>query len=183
MSIFLLNPYDADLDLQKKDDKRLFMEGCKGVQGFEFLGKRNKITEFLKLLQIELDDIRLRETLMISTKWTAGTRNPSKVIDMLRDSNLTTREVKSHCDLVWSDSKYDPATTPRFFKKLDTAPADDNELEAIRNKSRIKHVMLGKKLWNSLSPAYKVELSGDADEWYRAGNSDGSSSSTTPSKM
>ena len=86
--MFFLNPYDADLDISKKDDKRLFMEGCKGIPGFEFNGERDEIVKFQKLLKVDLDDCRLSETLEIATKWKAGVRNPETLPDIFKNNGI-----------------------------------------------------------------------------------------------
>ena len=98
--IFLLNPYDADLDISKKDDKRLFLDGCKGIPGFEFNGERNEIGKFQKLLKVDLDDCRLGETLEIATNWKAGVRNPETIPDIFRNNGIKLGKIKDHVDLI-----------------------------------------------------------------------------------
>ena len=98
--MFLLNPYDADLDISNKDDKKLFLETYKGIPEFEFGGEKNKIIEFLKLLKVGLDNCQLSETFSIATKWTASDRNPCTVADILKKISLKSELVKIHTDLV-----------------------------------------------------------------------------------
>ena len=173
--MFFLNPYDADLDISKKDDKRLFMEGCKGIPGFEFNGERDEIVKFQKLLKVDLDDCRLSETLEIATKWKAGVRNPETMPDIFKNNGIKRGMVKDHVDLIWATTDHDPANTPKFFKIIGGAdiPSDLDEMEKIRNKRRLKHVMLGKKLWNSFTADYKIRLSTDAAKWTVQTNPDG----------
>ena len=51
---FLLNPYDAELDLSNKEDRKLFTEGCKGVKEKDiFDGKKQNYSTFVKLIENE----------------------------------------------------------------------------------------------------------------------------------
>ena len=48
---FLLNPYEADLNLNDKDDRKLFSEASKGLkEGNLFDGKRETFSTFSKLI-------------------------------------------------------------------------------------------------------------------------------------
>ena len=171
--MFYLNPYDADLDLSDKEDRRLFLEACKGLPDFEFGGERNKISEFLKLLEVEMSDKRLLKTLDISMEWKGTCRNPTKIQNLLENDNIKMSEVESHMTLIWSESDYEIADTSKFFRNFTVDPSSLVELEKIRNKQRLKHVILGKKVWNTLSSAYKVELSADSADWTKKNNTDG----------
>ena len=73
MTTFLLNPYEASLNLTNKDDRKLFQDGCKGLSDEEqiFDGKREKFSKVSKLLVKEFDDIRVMECLRIPTSWPA----------------------------------------------------------------------------------------------------------------
>ena len=113
--MFLLNPYDADLDISNKDDRRLYLDACQGLSGYDFGGEREKIGQFIKLLKVEMADKRLTETISIAIKWRSGVRNPDKVANFLDDDNIKTEEVTKHVDLVWSESDYPPTDTPQFF--------------------------------------------------------------------
>ena len=171
--MFLLNPYDADLDISNKEDRRLYLDACQGLSGYDFGGEREKIGQFVKLLEVEMLDKRLMETITIATKWKTGNRNPDKAANFLDDDNIKTEEVTKHVDLVWSESGHSATDTPEFFTNFATDPADKAALEKVRNKYRLKHVILGKKVWNTLISAYKAELSSDAHLFTRKGNTDG----------
>ena len=69
MYTFLLNPYDADLDLMNKDDRKLFQDASKGLTSKEeiFDGKKEKFSKFSKLLAKEFDNVRVAEFLRIPT--------------------------------------------------------------------------------------------------------------------
>ena len=66
---FILNPYDANLDLaESKDDRKLFQETCKGLEGSDkFSGKKTTYNDFATLLGKFFGNVRVMETLMILT--------------------------------------------------------------------------------------------------------------------
>jgi len=52
MSVFLLNPYDATLDLADKDNRKLFQEGYKGLKESNIFGrKKPDYGNFVKLIE------------------------------------------------------------------------------------------------------------------------------------
>ena len=151
---FVLNPYDGDLDLSDKDDRKLFKDGCIGLkEGDLFDGKKQNYVNFTKLLEKELESVRLMECLSIPTKWVAGGTAAQKrvpiedsKVDIFNSNLCTTDQLKAYCDLVWSESTWG-VNTPKYFDVFDTAPSNTVELNELRNKRRLKHVMLGTKLW------------------------------------
>ena len=114
--MFLLNPYDADLYISNKDDRRLYLDECQGLLGYNFGGERENIGQFIKLLEVEMVDKRPTKTIPIAIKLKSGVRNPDKVANFLDDDNIKTEEVTKHVDLVWSESDYPPTDTPEFCK-------------------------------------------------------------------
>ena len=64
MSNFLLNPYDATLDLNNKEDRKLFQDACKGLKDKDlFGGERQKYSDFVKLMEKEFNTTRVMESL------------------------------------------------------------------------------------------------------------------------
>ena len=172
VSAFLLNPYDGDLDLNDKEDRKLFKDGCVGLKEKDlFDGKKQNYTNFCKLLEPELESVRLMECMTIPTEWpTTGTAEQKRVpteegmIDIFNSNLCTVDELEDYCDLVWSTSAYGNATA-WYFDRFDTAPTNTNQLNKLRNKRQLKHVMLGKKLWASLTSDFKIEIKGDQEEF------------------
>ena len=167
---FLINPYDADLNLGDKDDRKLFKDGCSGLKVDLFDGKKENYVNFTKLLENELESVRLMECLNIPTEWVAGGTIAARRVPILQSkidtfqSNLCTKDqLSAYCELVWSQSSL--GDTTRLFDVFDTAPTSTVELEALRNKRRLKHVMLGAKLWSSLTSDFKIEIQGDQAEF------------------
>ena len=165
MTTFLLNPYDAELDLTNKDDRKLFQDASKGLTAKEeiFDGKKENFSKFPKLLSKEFDDIRVTECLVIPTSWhatgTAAERRtplPAGIVDIFKSHKVEQPMIKQYSDLVWSDASI--GDTTKLFDIFETPPASTAELITLSNKRRLKHVMLGNKLWNSLSPNFKLEL-------------------------
>ena len=177
--VFLINPYDADLNLADKDDRKLFKDGCVGLKEADlFDGKKENYVNFTKLLENELESVRLMECLKIPTEWVAdgnvaARRAPilAKKIDIFH-SNLCTRDQLSvYCDLVWSQTNL--GNTSKLFEVFAEPPTSTVELEAVRNKRKLKHVMLGTKLWASLTSDFKIEIQGDQDEYKHDHDYDG----------
>ena len=73
---------------------------------------------------------------------------------------------------MWEDTDFG-ANTPKYFKDFGTPPTDRATLDALRHKQRQKHVMLGKKVWNSLSSKFKIEITGSKEEFSRKNEIDG----------
>ena len=67
---FLLNPYDATLNLADKDDRKLFQEGCKGLKENDiFDGRKQNYGNFVKLLEGYLNNTRTMDTFETCTEW------------------------------------------------------------------------------------------------------------------
>ena len=74
---FILNPYDATLDLTDRDDRKLFEVGCKGLETKDaFDGKKAKYSEFVKLLEKEFKDIHVMCAMKIVKEWPATGKRP-----------------------------------------------------------------------------------------------------------
>ena len=178
---FLLNPYDADLDLSDKEDRKLFTEGCKGVSEKDiFDGRKQNYSNFVKLIEGNLNSKRTMSALKISTKWEAGSgadaakRTPLSEgdIDLFKSNEVKKEELEEYVALVWSDSDFG-GNTPKYFREFGTAPIDTASLNKLRNIQKLKHVMLGHQLWNSISSAFKVEIIGSKKEFSRGQEYDG----------
>ena len=176
MAMFILNPYEVPLDLNDKDDRKLFKEGSRGLKEEElFDGKKQNYSTFAKLIEKQFEDTRLMECMSIPTEWDdgAGTAAARRVptdegkIDFFKSYQGTEEQIKEHCDRVWADTNV--ANTPKYFDTFATAPANNNELTALRNQRKLKHVMMGNKLWNSLTSKYQIELAGSSKK-FKIGN-------------
>ena len=107
---FFINPYDADLNLADKDDRKLFKDGCSGLkEGDLFDGKKENYVNFTKLLEKELESVRLMEYLKIPTEWVAegnatARRVPilAKKIDIFHSNLCNKDQLSAYCDLVWA---------------------------------------------------------------------------------
>ena len=106
---FMLNPYDADLDLLDKEDRKLFNEGCKGVSNKDiFDGKKQNYSNFVKLIEGDLNARRTMTALKISTKWDVGGNSgateripfPEGEIDIFKSNKATKEEIEEHIALV-----------------------------------------------------------------------------------
>ena len=120
-----------------------------------------------------MSDKILTQALNVAISWKPTSRNPEKKANLLEDDSILTDQVTKHVDLIWSESGYDAPDTPEFFIDIATPPTSTAELEDIRNKFRLKHVILGKKIWETLTSNYKADLSADSSLFTRKENTDG----------
>ena len=69
MATFLLNPFQGDINLSQKEDKKLFERGSEGLKREEdkFNGDRKKYAPFMKLLKVAVESIKVMECMIIST--------------------------------------------------------------------------------------------------------------------
>ena len=181
MTRFLLNPYDAPLDLNDKDDRKLYQEACKVLKDKDlFDGKRDNYSNFIKLLEPDLTAFRLLDSLKINTEWdngasiVAGQRIPKQAgtINIFKSNKSTKKQVQFHVDLVWDDASIG-ATTPKYFAIFDTAPTTTDELDELRNTTKLKHVMMGSKIWNSLTSKFQIDIQGSRSQFQREQECDG----------
>ena len=158
---FILNPFQADIDLSNKEDKKLFEKGCEGLaKEDKFDGKREKYTTFMKLMKVAIEGVKLMDTLVLGTTYDAtvtAPRPPKTSVNLFETNAVTDDEVSSHCNLVWSDSVFG-ADTPQYFTTFKTLPTDTAWLNELRNQRKIRHVMLGNKLWNSFTSHFQLEI-------------------------
>ena len=83
----------------------------------------------------------------IHTKWNFGTRipDPTEKVNIFTLNQVTRKQVEDYCALVWFDSSFGDAT-PKYFQEFATSPTNIDELETLRNKVRLKHVIMGAKI-------------------------------------
>ena len=181
MSGFLLNPYDASLDLSNKDDRKLYHDACKGLpEKCQFDGKKENFQDFIKLIEKEFKKTRVMEALEISTEWddSASDIESKKMptarglIDIFKSKQVTQDQILAHSELVWASTAHG-STTPRYFKRFNTPPTTTNDIEDARNQRRLKHVMMGWKLWNSLTAKFQIEITSGKQEFERNDECDG----------
>lgn len=175
MTSFLLNPYEADLDLSNKEDRKLFLDACKGLaEDDKFDGKRENFGNFTKLLEQQLNATRVMEAMEVNTRWTPGTRAPEAtgLINIFKSNQATREQVEYHCNLVWSDSTFGNNTS-RYFHEFADNPTNTNELQDLRNRRKLKHVIMGSKIWNSLTSEFQIDIQGCKDDFQRGQENDG----------
>ena len=181
MTTFLLNPYDAILNLNNKEDRKLFQDGCKGLKEKDlFGGERDKYSDFVKLIEKNFNSVRVMEALQIATKWndSASTAEekkkvtPDGMVDLFSTNKIAREEVVAHCDRVWDNSAHGHPSQ-KDFQVFTTAPTNDAELNEARNHRRLKHVMMGHMVWSSLSSSFQIELMPHKAEFQRGHEYDG----------
>eukprot|EP00957_Ditylum_brightwellii_P212335 15367190-Ditylum_brightwellii.AAC.5 len=176
--LFILNPYDGDLNLADKGDRKLFVDGIKGIEESQrFDGKKEKFHDLLELIHQQFEQVsRLIEAFKISKEWT-GTkpRGPSKVNNMLKTKGTDEWIITRHVDLIWANMPFYSADTktPDYFNSFQTVPTKTEELNKFRNKRRFKRIMLEKQMWNSLTPKFQLELLTEKAKFKRSEDFDG----------
>ena len=134
MSKFLLNPYDAILDLADKDDRKLYQEACKGLKEKDlFDGKKENYSSFINLIEKVLSTTSLMDALKSHTQWDTGssivedqrTLKINGIIVIFISNQATKEKVEDHVNIVQNDSDFG-ATNPMYFTKFDKAPKDTN---------------------------------------------------------
>ena len=157
MSAFLLNLYDATLDLVDKDDRKLFQEGYKGLKESNFFGGKKKYYgNFMKLIERDLNCNQTMKALKITTECdtngstAAAKRIPTQegMVDILKSNKATSKEIQKHCNMVWDNLVFG-VDTPRYFDIFNTASTNTATLDGEHTERKIKHVMMGDKLGNS----------------------------------
>ena len=78
-------------------------------------------------------------------------------MNLFDDNKVMTEQVKAKSELVWSESKFG-ATTPKYHKVFVVAPVDDATLDEAQTKSKMKHVIMGKKIWASLNAEFQIGI-------------------------
>eukprot|EP00957_Ditylum_brightwellii_P196372 14961783-Ditylum_brightwellii.AAC.1 len=67
--VFILNPYDAALDLLDKEDRKMFEIRTKGLEESQrFDGKKGSFNNFAKLIGHKMKEIRVLEALGVATE-------------------------------------------------------------------------------------------------------------------
>lgn len=166
--IFLLDPYDAVLNLNQKDDSKLLKDGSEGLKEKDkFDGKRGNYINFTKLMKVMLNLIRAMETLDIPVEWTGEVKQPTKLSNLFKDKKITKQQVKRYSDLVWGDT--DHAGTSQLFQTFDAEPLNDAELTAARYTRKIKSMIGRLKTWNIVTSEYQLKILPNEDDFKRKG--------------
>jgi len=149
MIIFVLNLYNATLELSDVGDRKLYTEAVKGINEADIptTWDTTNIDAALKRLPI-----------------------PAKTLNILSENNVTREKVKAYSELVWVDRTYD-ANISKYFKIFPNLLIKHATLNADRNKMRIKHVIMGKKLWASLTLSLQLKILWN-DNMYTVGGSE-----------
>ena len=94
------------------------------------------------------------------------------MVNIFKSNKATSKEIQKHFDMVWNISAFG-SDTPRYFDIFDTAPTDTASLDDKCNARKLKHVMMDNKLWNSLSSAFKIDITGSKEDYSCGQENDG----------
>ena len=115
---------------------------------------------------------KVKECFIIATEWeTTGTvpEQPRTSKDILANSESKSDDIEDHCNRVWSTEDMAHVDSGKLAKKVASKPANEAELNIIRNELKLKHAMLGAMIWDSLTAKYQLEIFGDEDA-YKVGD-------------
>ena len=99
------------------------------------------------------------EALLIPTKWDVNNADPDAKklvlteVDAFKTNKVTEEQVTTKSELVWETTTHG-ANTPQYFRQLAIAPTNDTELTTVRNMMQMKHIIMGKKIWDSLTSKF-----------------------------
>ena len=127
---FVLNPYDQELDLAKREHLKLYTDGCIGLsEKSKFDGKRENYSSFVKLIGKRMEKFRTKKCLKIATEWEASGTSPELatekgIVDLFSSNAATTEEVEAHCAAVWSVEDLAHAESKNMFVRVKSKPGD-----------------------------------------------------------
>ena len=91
----------------------------------------------------------------------------------LYDSNKATEEeVQFHYGIVWSDSSFGTSTSD-YFDRCRTSPTNTTELDTLWDTRKLKHVILGQKLWGSFTSEFQIDIQRSRREYQIDGDTMG----------
>ena len=94
------------------------------------------------------------------------------IVDAFATNKVTREQVVQHCDRVWESITHnDPSY--KEFKIYTTSPSDDTTLNESRNRRRLKHVMMGQMIWNSLTSFFQIDIMPHKSDFQRNQEYDG----------
>lgn len=138
----------------------------------KFLGKKATYTTFVKLMGKNFKDMRVMSKLTIPTVWNATNidvllqRLPTDagLVDMFKTHSMSKEQVQRKSELVWGNSDFN--ATNYYHAIFCVPPIYDNTFNTARNRDKLKHVMMGKKMmWNSLTSEFLVDIIGSKEEF------------------
>ena len=183
---FILNLFEIELDLSDKDHRKIFNDGSKGLKNDSdfFDGKKENFSDWSKLLEPLFKKARLMQCLKIPTEWDqtpgnstaarAARRKPT--VDGLQNiffsHQVKRNNVSYYFSLVWANTTIG-VNTPQYFARFATVPADQSALDTKRQQRRLRHVMLGRTIWESLTSKFQLEILVKKDQFTMSDEFDG----------
>ena len=163
--------YDGNLDLTTKNDQKQFQYVCRGLKEADKLGgKKTEYMPFTKLLERGFEDVHIMENLNIST--ICDIRNPKLVlqkvptelgtIDIPTLNKATKAKIKDQAGLVWVSTNH--VNAANYFLRFATVSTKKYELYELHSQKNLKHIIIGRVIFNNLKSNYQVEIMGSAKE-------------------
>ena len=81
-TVFVLNPYDQELDLSKRELIKLYTDGCVGLlEKSKYYKKRENYSSFVKVIGKKMERFRTKTCLNIATELEASGTSPELVTE------------------------------------------------------------------------------------------------------
>jgi len=119
----------------------------------------------------KFEDTRVMSTLTIPTVWDATNIDAllqrllteAGLVDMFKTHSMSKEQVQRKSELVWGNSDFN--ATNYYHAIFRVPPIDDDTLNTARDRDKLKHVTMGKMLWNSLTSEFQVDIIGSKEEF------------------
>ena len=177
--VFVLNPYDQELDLSKREHLKLYTDGCVGLsEKSKFDEKRENYSSFVKLIGKKMERFRTKTCLKIATEWEASDTSPELVtekgiVDLFSSNAATTEEVEARYAAVWSVKDLVHTESKNLFVRTTSKPGDILAIDSLRKRYKLKHAMLGLMIWDSLTSDFQLDIIGNEEDFNRGEEYDG----------
>ena len=159
--------------------RKSYIDVCKGPKEKDlYNGTKENWNGSVKLIRKPLNDVRVTDVLKVATEW--DNDNPAvdakkvvtKEVNLFDRHNLTTKQVTDYVNLFWRETAHG-ADTPKYHKRYITPPADTAELTSHRELTRMKSIILGQKVWDSLTSEFQADIIMDVSEFDKDEEYDG----------
>eukprot|EP00957_Ditylum_brightwellii_P106423 8119336-Ditylum_brightwellii.AAC.1 len=130
MATFILNPYNGDINLSNKEERKLYNTGCTGVKKEQrFDRSKERFSDFQKLIGHQMNNLCMMEILDVTVAWDAATTAPqnlNKVVNAFESQGIMRAQVEGQANLVWAMTMHGRAAnkTPNYFKMFGVLPID-----------------------------------------------------------
>ena len=128
------------------------------------------------------EDVRVMETLLVPKKWDKDNYHANDdlkrlvikdgVVNLFERHCVTTDQVREYVILFWATTTHG-ADTSKYHMVLATTPKDNDTLNIARDKTKLKRIILEKRVWNSLTYKFQKKIITDSNKLEMSNEYDG----------